>query len=192
MPPISFKLLTHIDLPNNVILTGISLILFFGAFTLLLSKRLMNNMVSFTVVGLAMSSIFIVKGALDVAMTQLLIEILTVIILVLALRNSTISEQKNSWSTYLFRFSIAIPLAVTIVLLVLLVLKTPLSMSLSHYFIDNGLVKAHGKNVVNLILIDYRAFDTFGEVMVIVATALAIWGLVRQRKVDAIEKNRES
>ena len=61
----------------------------------------------------------------------------------------------------------------------MVVLRQPLDLSLTHFFEQASYALAHGRNIVNVILVDFRAFDTFGEVMVVAAAALGLWGLMR-------------
>jgi multicomponent Na+:H+ antiporter subunit A len=51
----------------------------------------------------------------------------------------------------------------------------------SEYFVQNSLVKAYGKNVVNVILVDFRALDTLGEVVVLTIAALGVFILLGKR-----------
>jgi multicomponent Na+:H+ antiporter subunit A len=51
----------------------------------------------------------------------------------------------------------------------------------SSYFLEHSLPDAHGANVVNVILVDFRALDTLGEITVLATAALGVWSLVRLR-----------
>ena len=77
-------------------------------------------------------------------------------------------------------------LAGTIGLLVTLILLAatshPLDMRLTEFFEKASYPEAHGRNVVNVILVDFRAFDTFGEISVVTVAALAAYALLRQRR----------
>ena len=155
-----------------LILTGISL---------LVSKRFLLNMVSFAVLGLMISGIFVAQGAPDVAMTQLLVEILTVIVLVIALRKAPLAHHPLTTRQHGFHLLIAVCTGIVVTILLFLVTSAPFNTTLSDYFIHNSLPLAHGHNVVNVILVDFRAFDTLGEALVILATALAIWLLIDKK-----------
>ena len=54
---------------------------------------------------------------------------------------------------------------------------------ISDFFITNSYDKAYGKNIVNVILVDFRALDTFGEVMVLTIAALGVAVLLKSKKV---------
>lgn len=156
----------------------ICVLLIITGLSLLFSARFLINMVSLAVLGLLMSAVFVLQGAPDVAMTQLLVEILTVIILVIALRKAKFNSAPLSLPQKCQNALISIVLGVIVMLLMMLVTNVPFDVSLSDFFITHSLPLAHGRNVVNVILVDFRAFDTFGEALVIFATALAIWLLL--------------
>jgi multicomponent Na+:H+ antiporter subunit A len=177
-----------LQLSEHVSTTVSCFVLLLSAVILLINKNFIINMICLAVFGFAMSTIFVSQGAPDVAMTQLLVEILTVIILVIALQFSKITIPTVKVTHYLYKFLLAIPLAASLILILLCILQEPLNLRLSDYFIKHGLSLAHGRNVVNLILVDYRAFDTFGEVMVIVATAFAIGLLLIGKHNRKLEK----
>jgi multicomponent Na+:H+ antiporter subunit A len=128
-----------------------------------------------------MSALFVLQGAPDVAMTQLLVEILTVIILVIALRKAKIVPKKTPVTQKISHAIVAILMGSAITALLTNVQGTVLDSKLSQYFIDNSLTLAHGRNVVNVILVDFRALDTLGEALVILAVALATWLLISKR-----------
>lgn len=157
---------------------ALSVLLALAGMSLLASSRFLINMISLAVFGLIMSGIFVLQGAPDVAMTQLLVEILTVVILVIALRKATLSHSSLTLKQKMLHGLIALLIGSAITLLLFFVTSVPFNWQLSEYFIHNSLPLAHGKNVVNVILVDFRAFDTFGEALVILATALAIWLLI--------------
>lgn len=159
---------------------SLSVLLILTGLSLLLSKRFLINMISFAVLGLVMSAFFVLQGAPDVAMTQLLVEILTVIILVIALRKARFRSVQSTLIQKMIHAAIAIIIGALVAWLMFLVTSVPFDGHLSHYFIQHSLPLAHGRNVVNVILVDFRAFDTFGEALVILATAIAVWLLIDQ------------
>jgi multicomponent Na+:H+ antiporter subunit A len=55
---------------------------------------------------------------------------------------------------------------------------------LSEYFGEVSYAEAHGRNVVNVILVDFRALDTLGEIAVVAFATLAVWALLRRRTTD--------
>jgi len=59
------------------------------------------------------------------------------------------------------------------------VLSTPQTSSIATFFVDNSLIQANAKNIVNTILIDFRGFDTMGEITVIGIAALSCLTMLR-------------
>jgi multicomponent Na+:H+ antiporter subunit A len=54
----------------------------------------------------------------------------------------------------------------------------PLDPTLAEYFLAHSVPDAHGRNVVNVIIVDFRGLDTLGEISVVVLTGLAAWPLI--------------
>jgi multicomponent Na+:H+ antiporter subunit A len=68
-------------------------------------------------------------------------------------------------------------LSVTLILIA--VVSTPLDLRLTEYFEITSWPEAFGRNIVNVILVDFRALDTFGEIAVVVIAALSAYALLR-------------
>jgi multicomponent Na+:H+ antiporter subunit A len=66
-------------------------------------------------------------------------------------------------------------------LLVLVVTALPKDSRLTPYFADFSYELAHGRNVVNVILVDFRSFDTMGEITVLGIAAIGVFGLLKLR-----------
>ena len=65
--------------------------------------------------------------------------------------------------------------------LVLAVTSTPLQSRLTPYFAENSVPLAKGRNIVNVILVDFRALDTLGEITVLAVAAIGVFGLLKLR-----------
>jgi multicomponent Na+:H+ antiporter subunit A len=158
----------------------ITILMISVAVSLIYSRSFLTNMVSFSVLGLTLSYFFMTQGAPDVAMTPLLVEILTVVILVLALLGAPLSYNRSSPRTRPLRSSLASLIGLGFTILLARCLSGPYPEKLKAYFLDNSLPLAHGRNVVNVILVDFRAFDTLGEVIVVLGAAVGVWLLARR------------
>jgi multicomponent Na+:H+ antiporter subunit A len=75
-------------------------------------------------------------------------------------------------------------LGVTILLTV--ILASPLDPRMSDFFIANSLPLAHGRNIVNVILVDFRGLDTLGEIAVVMTAGIAIVALIRGRRTTTV------
>ena len=76
---------------------------------------------------------------------------------------------------------LAVFLGGLVTVLILSVLSMPMRSELKEYFGTTSLSEAYGLNVVNVILVDFRALDTFGEVIVLAVAAIGIYALLRLR-----------
>lgn len=162
--------ISYAMLVTGIMITiSLAIIIFSGQFLMI--------MFSFGVIGLSLSCIFLYYGALDVAMTQLLVEVLTVIIVVLAFKRTDMLKQLTACSEHkqLYNIIIAISCGLIVMFLLALIVYRPFDDFISQYFIEHSLPLAHGMNVVNIILDDFRSLDTFGEVIVVFGAAIAIW-----------------
>ncbi|WP_371060063.1 hydrogen gas-evolving membrane-bound hydrogenase subunit E [Rhodosalinus sp. 5P4] len=128
-------------------------------------------------VGIGVALVFILYGAPDVAITQLLVETLVVVLLaVVMLRLPALTPDR-------FRAghaALAAGLGASVTLIVLAVLTVPFDRRLTEYFEAASWPEAFGRNIVNVILVDFRALDTFGEIAVVVIAALSAYALLRQ------------
>ena len=134
---------------------------------------------SLGVVGYGVSLIYILYGAPDLAMTQFLIESLTVILFVLAfyhLPQFTHLSPKGSRARDILIALLVGGLMTALVLSATGVLFYP---SISNFFVENALPLGHGRNIVNVILVDFRAFDTMGEITVLGIAAIGVYVLLK-------------
>ncbi len=134
--------------------------------------------------GLGIALLFLVNAAPDVAMTQVLVETLIVIIVVLNLYRqpglpAIVAEKKI---ICLINMIIAITIGVSVTLLLLTITHQFFDPSIGNYFLTHSVPIAHGRNVVNVILVDFRALDTMGEIVVVATAAIGVYGLLKARK----------
>jgi multicomponent Na+:H+ antiporter subunit A len=124
---------------------------------------------------------FFVLGAIDVGLTQLLVELLTVVALVLILRRLPSVFHPVARTRQVFSAAVAIGVGV-VATVVTLAFAGRRDMSLvGQYFLDEAYRDTGGTNVVNTILVDYRALDTFGELTVIAVAGIVLIGILRSR-----------
>ena len=133
------------------------------------------------VVGYGVALIYILFGAPDLAMTQFCIETLSIILFVLVLyrlpRFSVLSARKARIRDML----LALANGGIMTTLVLTATSEPVQSRISGYFLEHSLLKAYGRNVVNVILVDFRALDTLGEITVLAVASLGVYMLLKGR-----------
>jgi multicomponent Na+:H+ antiporter subunit A len=140
------------------------------------------SIVSLGVMGYAVALIFVHFSAPDLGITQVLVETLTVLLLVLVLVKAPGFSRYASRGEVVRDAIIAILLGVLMTLLVLAALNVQWAPSISNYFIENSYELGKGRNIVNVILVDFRALDTLGEIFVLAIAALGVYSMIRLRK----------
>ncbi len=124
---------------------------------------------------------FFALGAIDVGLTQLLVELLTVVALVLILRRLPAVFHRVARSRQWATAAIAIGAGVLATLATLVFTGRRDISDVGQYFLDEAYVDTGGTNIVNTILVDYRALDTLGELTVIAVAGIVIMGVLRAR-----------
>ncbi|MCB9076815.1 MAG: putative monovalent cation/H+ antiporter subunit A [Anaerolineaceae bacterium] len=133
------------------------------------------------VVGFSIALLFVLFGAPDLAMTQFSIETLSVILLVLVLYKLPTFTNFSTRYERVRDLIISLTCGILITTLVLIETALPINSRLTPYFAENSLLLARGHNVVNVILVDFRGFDTMGEITVLGMAALGVYGLLKLR-----------
>ena len=167
----------HTDVRLHEVLVVIVIIA--GAIAATVAKSTMGAVLSLGVVGYGVAVTFLLYGAPDLAMTQFSVETLTVIIYVLVFRHF---RNLGPLSPPLVRyrdFLIGAANGMLIGALVLSVSTTPTAARLREYFVEFGPLLGHGRNIVNVILVDFRGFDTMGEITVLATAAIGVRALLR-------------
>lgn len=158
----------------------VSLIIAGAVAATLVGSRL-AAIVAVGLVGYCIALLFVVFGAPDVAMTQFAVETLSVIILLLVVFRLPRFNGKSSRPARIFDAGIAIGVGVLMTGLVLAAQSNLAAQPISHFFAERSLTEGYGRNVVNVILVDFRALDTMGEITVLGIAAVGIWTLLRIR-----------
>jgi multicomponent Na+:H+ antiporter subunit A len=142
--------------------------------------------------GYAIAMLYLFFGAPDLAMTQFAIETLTLVLLVLVLANlPRFSLEKASWKNWRDGV-VALGVGTVVTLLMLDGLTRPLDLEVSRYLAENAYDAAKGHNIVNVILVDYRALDTLGEITVLTMAALGVYALMRLPPLDGADDAPEA
>jgi multicomponent Na+:H+ antiporter subunit A len=149
-----------------------------GALSAAFARSTMAAVLSLGVVGYGVAVMYALLGAPDLAMTQFAVETLTVVIFVLVFSrfhgfgdlSSRLVKSRDAF--------VAIAAGVVVMTLVLFTGASGTTSRLSTYFADAAPRLAHGSNVVNVILVDFRGFDTLGETTVLVTVAIGVRALL--------------
>ena len=132
------------------------------------------------IVGLIISLAFVHLSAPDLALTQISVEVVTILLMLLALNllPKHSPDESRPWRK-IRDGGVAVAAGLGVGGAAWAVMTRPLD-SISGYFWDNAYSGGGGTNVVNVILVDFRGFDTFGEIIVLGVAALGIFALLER------------
>ncbi|WP_018868528.1 putative monovalent cation/H+ antiporter subunit A [Thioalkalivibrio sp. ALJ10] len=134
--------------------------------------------------GFTVALVYVLYSAADVGITQVLVETLTVILLVLVLFRLPGFLSLSSSALRLRDAGIALITGGMITLLMLSTLDARLFDSIAQYFIEESEPSGYGRNIVNVVLVDFRALDTLGEIFVLALAAIGVYAMIRFRAED--------
>ena len=153
-----------------------------GTLAAVLARSRVAAIVTLGVVGFAMTVWFFSLGAADVALTQLLVEVLTVVVMMLLLRRLPTTFRPDPKRSAVLPAALALGAGVATTLAVLAFTGRREMSAAGEYYAREGEAVTGGANVVNTILVDFRAFDTLGELTVLGVAGLTIVVLLRSRQ----------
>ncbi|MET3114326.1 multicomponent Na+:H+ antiporter subunit A [Pedobacter sp. CG_S7] len=141
----------------------------------------LTAVVGTSVIGYAICLMFVFYSAPDLAMTQFTIDTLTVVLFVFVLFNlpSFLSFKNNKAKTR--DAIVAISFGTILSLIAIKVLQVPTTIEVSDFYAKYAYILAKGKNVVNVILVDFRGLDTMFEIVVLSIAALGVYSLIKLR-----------
>ncbi|MEI3849928.1 MULTISPECIES: putative monovalent cation/H+ antiporter subunit A [Ensifer] len=153
-----------------------------GLVAVVLAADRLTAIVSLGIQGFAVAVIFLLYGAPDLAFVQFMIETLSVVVLALVMTRLRLSPSDHRpLAQKVPDFAIALACGLGFGLMLLKVTGVPFDATLTEFFNLYSKSIAHGANVVNVIIVDFRGTDTLGEIAVVMVTGLAILSLVRLR-----------
>ncbi|WOS63681.1 putative monovalent cation/H+ antiporter subunit A [Sinorhizobium fredii] len=153
-----------------------------GLFAVVAASDRLTAIVSLGIQGFAVAMIYLLYGAPDLSFTQFMIETLSVVVLALVMTRLQLSPADHRPPPEKLRdAAIALGCGLGFGLFLLRVTAVPFDNTLTAFFNLYSKSIAHGANVVNVIIVDFRGTDTLGEIAVVMTTGLAILALVRLR-----------
>jgi multicomponent Na+:H+ antiporter subunit A len=154
-----------------------------GTGMVVLAASRLFAILSLGVVGLAVALLYLLFGAPDLSFTQFMVEVLSVVILTLVMTRLRLNQQDPREFEDLFRDgSIAVLCGIGLTLLLWAVLNGTFDPRLGDFFNSNSAALAHGRNAVNVVIVDFRGLDTLGEITVVMTAGIAILTLLRRRR----------
>jgi len=176
------RALLNIDL---LTLSMVAVLILASILTAYMHKRRLVALIIVGVIGLIVSLGFVKFSAPDLALTQLSVEVVTIVLLLLALfflpQHTPQERSRKRLTRDLF---LSLSVGVSVMMLAMAVLTRDYA-PISDFFIENSKPGGGGTNVVNVILVDFRGFDTLGEIVVLALAGLAIFALLQNLRLPA-------
>jgi multicomponent Na+:H+ antiporter subunit A len=134
-------------------------------------------------IGYCLAGVFMLYGAPDLAITQVLVETLTIVVFLLVLRQLPGRfSSVPGYSPRLARVVVAAFVGIGVAAFALVIGTSRTGPSAAEEFVPRSLPEAGGRNVVNVILVDFRGVDTMGEITVLAVAAIGVANLVRSAR----------
>jgi multicomponent Na+:H+ antiporter subunit A len=157
----------------------VALMIVAGAFTAASTASTLTAVAALGVSGYGVALLYFLFGAPDLALTQFVVETLTVILFVLVIYHLPPFSSLSSRASRARDWAVAAVVGSVVASVALLAMNDELDLSVPEYYAEASLPLAHGRNIVNVILVDFRALDTLGEITVLGIAALGVFALLR-------------
>jgi len=159
----------------------VAILILLAALMAVLTQSRLAAVAALGVIGYSVALIYMLFSAPDLAMTQFAIETLTVILFVLVVYRLPRFARLSGRLARTRDAVVALMAGGLMTALVLMATALPVHSRLAPYFAANSQTLANGRNIVNVILVDFRALDTLGEITVLVIAAVGIYALLKLR-----------
>jgi multicomponent Na+:H+ antiporter subunit A len=165
----------------------VAVLMLAAAFVTVWVPSRIGAIVAMGVIGYGLALIFVDFGAPDLAMTQFLIETMTVILFVWVIYRLPELKVEFDRPLLLRNAVVAAASGLLMTILVLVALSVREGSRLSGFFAENSYILAHGRNIVNVIIVDFRALDTLGEIVVLALAGVGVYTLLKLKPEDSQE-----
>jgi multicomponent Na+:H+ antiporter subunit A len=153
-----------------------------GAIAAVFSRSRMSAVALLGITGLLIAILFALFSAPDLAITQIMVEALTVILLVLIFYRLPEFSELRTRLARLADALVAVTAGAIMAGLVLATAALHLPSTVSEQLARMSKPEAYGRNIVNVILVDFRALDTLGEITVVAVAGLGVYALIKLRR----------
>lgn len=160
---------------------GLAVVMLLAALYATVTTSRLAAVAALSVVGYGVALIYVWFGAPDLAMTQFMVETLTVILFVLVFYHLPRLRSLSGSLSRARDIAIALAAGGFMTALVLAASAGRGQSRLASYYAEESVPGGHGQNVVNVILVDFRALDTLGEITVLSVAAFGVFALLRLR-----------
>ncbi len=143
------------------------------------SKSRLSAIISMGVLGYGVAVLYMFYGAVDLAITQFLAETIMMVIFVMVIYHLPTFAVLSNKTSRIRDAIIALTVGAMMTMVVLKARFINLEEPISHFFTEKSFLEGYGRNIVNVILVDFRAFDTLGEITVLALAAAGVFTLLR-------------
>lgn len=167
----------------------LAFVMIVAAAVLLFTSSRLTAIISVGVVGYLVSLFFVIYRAPDLALTQLIIETVSVALFLLCFYHlPQLRKEMNRVRFRVVNAVVSIGVGATVTLIALSAQGVPWFESISTFFKEASYKEAGGKNMVNVILVDFRGFDTMLEILVLGIASLGVYAMIKLRIVGREEQ----
>ncbi|PLS15684.1 Na+/H+ antiporter subunit A [Bacillus sp. M6-12] len=178
----AFKLNLGNTAPIRMYELILAIIIAIGSVFILFVKSRLTSIILLGAVGYTVSLFYVFFRAPDLALTQLIIETISVALFLLCFYHLPKMNLKEERLRFKFNNAlVSIGVGTIVALIALSAHSNKLFDSIASYYIENAYEEAGGKNVVNVILVDFRGLDTMFEITVLGIAAIGIYSLIKLR-----------
>ena len=162
----------------------IAVLVLVSAVAALDTRSALVSVIALGALGFGVALLYVWYSAPDLAITQVLIETLTTILLMLVIFRMPRFKRLSSRPARLRDGAVSVAFAALMTCLLWMVIGNREFDSISGWLLEHSVPDGHGRNVVNVILVDFRALDTLGEIFVLALAAVGVYALLRERNVS--------
>lgn len=168
--------------PLNLYGVMTAIILILAVLMVILAKTRLAAIIALGAVGYSVALFFVIFKAPDLALTQLVIETVSVALFLLAFHHlPALKKHGETKGIRVGNLIVAAGVGITVTLVALSAHSQKLIPSISQYYKDTVFTEAAGGNIVNVILVDYRGFDTLFEIAVLSIAGIGVYSMIRLR-----------
>ena len=148
------------------------------AIAVVFQRNRLSGVILVGLTGFSLALIFALHGATDLALTQILVETIVMVIFMLVLRKLPSRLERSGDTDVRLRAWLSIGTGLSVVIVAMTAISARVTEPIATAMPDLAYEIGHGRNVVNVLLVDLRGFDTFGEIMVLVIAATGVASLI--------------
>lgn len=146
-------------------------------------KNRISAILSLGMTGFLVAFFYVLMGAPDLALTQFLVEAISVILILLVFYFvPPYFEEKTRKTVKSMDVALSVFVGVVMTYYMAMVMDSHFTESIAHYYLEMSEKLAGGRNVVNVVIVDFRGFDTMGEISVFAIAALAVYAMLKLKK----------